>query len=79
MVDVRSREDQRIGKYRIDKLAEFFESQMPFKSKNYDELYSKVWRAEDYPMVVSQEEATKEEMKETKEEKNKKRPCECAK
>jgi len=31
-VDIRSREDKRVGKMRVDEVAHFFESQMPAKS-----------------------------------------------
>ena len=35
---------------RVDKLAEYFETLMPPKSPNYNSLFSKVWRPEDYPI-----------------------------
>ena len=49
-VDVRSREDKQIGRMRVDKAAEYFKGLLPSESSSYDKLYSKVWKAEDYPV-----------------------------
>lgn len=50
MVDIRSRDNQRIGKMRIDALVQFFNEQNPKPSRSHENLYSNVWRPEDYPM-----------------------------
>lgn len=42
-VDIRTRENQRLGKMRIDKLHEYFQSLMPAKSKAYSAFYEKAW------------------------------------
>lgn len=51
-VDVRSRDGQRIGKFRVDALAKYFEDLSPKPSRSHDHLYSQVWKAEDYPAHV---------------------------
>jgi hypothetical protein len=50
-VDIRSREDARIGKKRVDELVEYFQSLMPKPSKKFEELYSKAWNPKHYPKV----------------------------
>ena len=50
MVDIRSRDNARVGKKRIDELVEFFHEQTPKPSRSHDRLYQKMWRPEDYPM-----------------------------
>jgi len=57
-VDVRTRENVRQGKMRVDKVAEFFESLLPKKSPEFDSMYSKAWKAEDYPVVEGGEQAS---------------------
>lgn len=47
-VDVRSRDGERVGKMRVDEVAKFFHSQQPPKSKSFEELYSKMWKPEDF-------------------------------
>ena len=42
-VDVRTRDNQRLGKMRIDKLHEYFQSLLPSKSKTYEKFYEKAW------------------------------------
>ena len=51
MVDIRSRDGERVGKMRVDEVAEFFYSLMPEKSKSYKvithsniHLYAKAWK-----------------------------------
>lgn len=53
-VDIRSRDNQRVGKMRIDELVQFFRSQSPKPSRSHDNLYSNVWRPEDYPVQPAQ-------------------------
>jgi len=55
MVDIRSRDNQRIGKMRIDALVQFFNEQTPKPSRSHDNLYGNVWRPEDYPVKSSEE------------------------
>ena len=40
-----------MGKKRVDELVAIFEKELPQKSKSFEELYSKVWKPEDYPYV----------------------------
>lgn len=47
-VDVRSRENERMGKFRVDKLHEHFQSLSPKKSKAYDKFYSHMWNPANY-------------------------------
>ena len=49
-VDIRSRDNQRVGKMRIDELVQFFRNQSPKPSRSHDNLYSNIWRPEDYPV-----------------------------
>ena len=42
-VDIRTRDNQRMGKMRIDKLHEYFQSLMPSKSRMYEQFYEKAW------------------------------------
>lgn len=42
-VDIRTRENQRLGKMRVDKLHEYFQSLLPKKSKAYKAFYEKAW------------------------------------
>jgi len=42
-VDIRTRENKRMGKMRIDKLVAYFESLMPAKSTMYQQFYEKAW------------------------------------
>lgn len=49
-VDIRSRDNQRIGKMRIDQLVEYFKSLSPKDSRTHDALYSKIWNPADYPV-----------------------------
>lgn len=53
-VDVRTREEKRIGKMRVDDLVKMFEEQMPAKSKNFEDFYNKAWKPEDYPAQEAQ-------------------------
>lgn len=67
-VDVRTREekDNRLGKMRVDELIKMFESLLPKRSKNYEEIYNKVWRPEDFPVkeLPPKEKKPKEDAKE---------------
>ena len=43
MVDIRTRDNERMGKMRIDQLDEHFQSLLPKNSKKYEEFYAKAW------------------------------------
>lgn len=60
-VDIRGRDGQMLGSKRVDETAEFFKSMLPQRSKCYEELYSKAWRAVDYPASEYKEEEKKSE------------------
>ena len=47
-VDVRSRENVRLGKMRIDKLHEYFQSLLPAKSDAYKKFYENEWDPAEY-------------------------------
>ena len=53
-VDVRTRDGQRIGKMRIDKVVHYFQDLSPKPSRSHEVLYSKIWRPQDYPIVEHQ-------------------------
>ena len=55
-VDIRSRDNQRLGKMRIDQLVTYFQNLSPKPSRSHDNLYSGIWRPEDYPLAVKAEE-----------------------
>lgn len=68
-VDVRSRDGQRVGKMRIDQVEKYFEDLKPKPSRSADNLYQKIWRPEDYPIVdhpkpVAEAKPAEEEKKE---------------
>lgn len=67
MVDVRSREGERVGKMRVDEAAKFFNSLLPKKSQSHDERYSKVWNPNDYPVAQEQPAQEKKPEEEKKE------------
>ena len=56
---MRSREDKVVGTMRIDEIAHFFEALLPKKSNSFEQLYSKVWKPEDFPVVEAQPEEPK--------------------
>jgi translation elongation factor EF-1beta/glutathione S-transferase len=43
LVDIRTRENQRLGKMRVDKLHEYFQSLIPKPSNAHEVFYSKAW------------------------------------
>lgn len=47
-VDVRTRENKRIGAKRIDKLHEYFLALLPRLSNAHEKFYSKQWNIDDY-------------------------------
>uniref|UniRef100_A0A7S3MVV3 Anticodon-binding domain-containing protein n=1 Tax=Strombidium inclinatum TaxID=197538 RepID=A0A7S3MVV3_9SPIT len=49
-VDIRSRDNQRLGKMRVDSLEQFFNEQLPAKSSKYNSFYSSAWNPADYPL-----------------------------
>ena len=42
-VDIRTRDNERIGKMRIDKLHEYFQSLLPNQSNAFEQFYEKAW------------------------------------
>ena len=50
-VDVRSRDNKRMGKFRVDQLHHHFQSLMPKKSKAYQKFYSNMWDPTKYESV----------------------------
>lgn len=42
-VDIRNRENERIGKMRVDELHHYFQSLMPNKSTAYEKFYAEAW------------------------------------
>ena len=48
-VDIRARDNTRIGKMRVEDLSIFFSSLLPKKSKHYQKFYDKIWQAAKYP------------------------------
>lgn len=55
MVDVRSRDNQRVGKFRIDDLVTFFNDLTPKPSRSHDKLYQKVWDPKNFPRQAAAE------------------------
>lgn len=47
-VDIRSRTNERIGKKRIDEAHQFFQDQLPAKSRKYEEFYEKAFNPETF-------------------------------
>lgn len=47
-VDVRTRENKRIGTMRIDKLHEYFQALLPRQSKAHEEFYANEWNADKF-------------------------------
>ena len=64
-VDVRARDGTRVGKMRVDALAKYFEGLNPKPSRSHENLYSQMWKPEDYPehsqKVVAEEHKKDEE------------------
>lgn len=56
MVDVRSRDNQRVGKFRIDDLVTFFNDLNPKASRSHEKLYQKVWDPKDFPKKAAADE-----------------------
>jgi hypothetical protein len=66
LVDVRTRDNVRHGKMRVDALHEHLESLKPKESSSFDEFYGNVWTPEQYPEVAAK---VAEEVKKVEEEK----------
>lgn len=47
-VDIRTRENKRIGRKRIDKLHEYFQALLPGKSNAYRKYYEKQWNIDEF-------------------------------
>jgi len=56
-VDIRTRDNKRMGKMRIDELNHYFESLMPKKASMYDEFYRKAWNPADFGGEVKEQPA----------------------
>ena len=63
MVDIRSRDNTRVGKMRIDDLVKFFNDLTPKPSRSHDKLYAKVWNPADYPVQPPKQAAAEEPKK----------------
>ena len=50
-VDVRTRDTERHGKMRIDKLADYLETLKPAPSEAHNNFYKNVWNPADFPVV----------------------------
>lgn len=48
-VDVRTREEKREGKFRVEDVVKLFHEQSPKKSKNFKDFYVKSWNPSEYP------------------------------
>jgi hypothetical protein len=53
MVDIRSRDNQRLGKMKVDDLVKFFLDQNPKPSRSHDKLYKKMWNPADFPAAAA--------------------------
>lgn len=69
-VDVRTREEKRLGKYRTDDLVKLFESEYPKESNNFNEFYGKAWKPEDFPVKEQPPKQEGEQQPEQKKEEN---------
>lgn len=47
-IDIRTRENKRLGTMRVDELNEYFSTLLPAKSKQYESLYEKAWNPANY-------------------------------
>lgn len=47
-VNVRTREDGKLGEVRVDKFADQLKEELPKSSESENKLYAKVWKAENY-------------------------------
>lgn len=69
-VDVRTRDTERHGKMRVDKLVEHLKTLDPAKSQSFENFYKQAWNADKYKDVPlpkpkeSAQEVAKEESKE---------------
>lgn len=60
-VDVRTRDNKRHGRWRLDDLADHFKTLMPKESMNSKNLYEKSWNPADYPRVEKPQTGPKDE------------------
>ena len=67
-VDVRSRDGQRVGKFRIDDLVAYFKGLEPKPSRSHDNLYSKMWDPKDFPIKPKAEAVPESKPEEQKKE-----------
>jgi len=79
MVNVRNREGEIFGLKRVDEVIEMFKKDKPEPAEREKEVYSDIWRAEDYPLneelykeVLKKEAENAEKHKQQQEEKKKK-------
>lgn len=52
-VDVRTRDTERHGKMRVDKLAEMLTALKPAPSCSFNKFYENVWNPSNYPEVAA--------------------------
>lgn len=48
LVDIRTRDNKRMGKMRVDELVEHFKSLEPAQTTKFDEIYKKAWDPKNY-------------------------------
>ena len=53
-LDIRTREEKRLGKKRVDEVHKYFKSLYPEKSKVHKEYFSKMWKPEDFPVKAAE-------------------------
>lgn len=54
LVDIRTRDNKRMGKMRIDDLVEHFKSLEPKQTDKFDTIYAKAWDPSNYPKESEQ-------------------------
>ena len=66
LVDVRTRDNQRHGKMRVDDVAEHLKTLEPEPSSHYKKMYASAWDPSKYPRADAGEEETKGDSKKAK-------------
>jgi histidyl-tRNA synthetase len=72
LVDVRTRDNVRHGKMRVDALHTHLESLKPKESASFNEFYGNMWTPEQYPEVAAKVAEAVEEVKKAEEEQEQK-------
>jgi len=55
-IDIRTRDNERAGKMRIDELHDYFQSILPSKSNMYEKFYEKAWDPKDFSVGTCRDE-----------------------